>query len=463
MLLVSWDTTRADALGCYQDVSHWDAHWKSGGQEAPPPRPRTPTADQLAADGVRFRWALSHAPTTLSSHTALLSGLDQHRHGVLRNGFPVGAEVELLPERFAAAGWHTVGVVGASVLESAMGLDRGFATYDDAVNGRVRARYEDPARRVVDRVFTALDQRPEGQPLFLFVHFFDAHSPWDSADADLREALLDPAYAGPVDGSDGSIKGLVEDVRQDALHAEDARAARALYLAEVATVDRSLDRLLHGLDQRGLLADSLVVLVGDHGEALEDARAHPYGHGPDVDLPLIHVPFILRGRGRFALEPALDGGPRVVDAPVSLKDVAPTLLGLAGLPTDLGDGRDLRLEPGLAGQGGASSASPVHFAEATKPFDVLDTSGRWPNLPLERAAVGEGHMLMRVPYRGTASPLYVLAPGQPTGGTAEVSGRLAAALAAWDESAPAAPSAALSPETEEALRSLGYLPATPAP
>ncbi|RME28778.1 MAG: hypothetical protein D6798_01585, partial [Deltaproteobacteria bacterium] len=80
VVLVTWDTTRADALSAWTDEL-----------PGPPgaPAPHTPHADALAARGVRFAWALAHAPTTLSSHTSIMSGEDPHGHGVPRTGFPV--------------------------------------------------------------------------------------------------------------------------------------------------------------------------------------------------------------------------------------------------------------------------------------------------------------------------------------------------------------------------------------
>ncbi len=447
MLLVSWDTTRADALGAYSDVSHWDAHWRSLGVELPAPEPRTPIADGLAQSGLRYRWALSHAPTTLSAHAALFTGLDQHGHRVVRNGFPVPDELPLLTERFAEAGWHTVGVVGASVLEAEMGLSRGFAVYDDAVGTEVRNRFEDPAPRVVERLLRHVDARPAGKPLFAFAHFFDAHSPWDSAPDDLKQTLLDPAYSGPVDGSDESIKGLVDAVKSGSLPPEDARAARALYLAEVAAQDRALGALLAGLEERGLREDSLVVLVGDHGEALDDCEStHPYGHGPDVDLPLIHVPLVVSGRGELALSKTLglESG-TVEDTPVGLSEVGGLVLRATGL-------------------GSPSGRKPVIsqtiFAEATKPFDALHTDGRWPNLPLERAAIGQGHMLLAAPWQGAGTTLLELDVGQPVAqpeNKKSVGPELAKALMGWDLAAPAGREVELGAETREGLRALGYV------
>ena len=104
VLFVGMDTTRADFLGPY------------GREDA-----RTPVIDMLAERGVVFEWALTHAPTTLSSFTSVFSGQDSHSHRIPRNGYPVPGDLELLAERFSAAGWWTLAVVGSAALEADMG------------------------------------------------------------------------------------------------------------------------------------------------------------------------------------------------------------------------------------------------------------------------------------------------------------------------------------------------------
>lgn len=448
VLLVSWDTTRADALGCYGAESHWGLDLEPSER----PLPRTPTADALAASGVRVQWALSHAPTTLNSHTSVFSGRDPHGHRVPRNGFPVPPDVPLLTERFADAGWDTIAVLGASVLERDMGISRGFRIYDDAVGTRVRHRFEDPAERVVDRVLGAVDARPEpSTPLLLFVHFFDAHSPWDTAPDAIRSTVLAPDYRGPVDGSGASMDWLIKATRRGITSTADRQQARAAYLAEVAYADQQLGRLLEELSRRGYGADQLVVLFGDHGETLDERQERPYQHGLDVDLVDIHVPLIFSGSGRFALPAS------TVHAGVaSLRDVGPTVLSLAGLPGGLGDGQDLR------GRWGEDTTMPplsqLHFAEATKPGTHEGSTG-WNNLRFARAVVEDGHMYRTAPVLDESPTLHLLAPGQPAVVDADRATRLEARLDAWDARAPERRTVSLSPQTREALQALGYIEA----
>ena len=106
VLLVSLDTTRADALSCYSDVSSWGLDLEPDER----PLPRTPALDGLAADGLRFRWALAHAPTTLASHASVFSGRDSRGHGVYRNGVPLHSNGPLLTEEMVKQGSKPLGL-----------------------------------------------------------------------------------------------------------------------------------------------------------------------------------------------------------------------------------------------------------------------------------------------------------------------------------------------------------------
>ena len=99
VLVVSWDTTRADALGAYARQTHWRGD-RDGGA---PPVARTPTADRLAREGVRFGWAFAHAPTTLNSHVSIFTGRDPHGHHVPRNGFPMPQGMPTVATRLSGA------------------------------------------------------------------------------------------------------------------------------------------------------------------------------------------------------------------------------------------------------------------------------------------------------------------------------------------------------------------------
>jgi arylsulfatase A-like enzyme len=281
IVLVSVDTLRADHVGCYGASG---AH--------------TPHLDALAARGVRFAAAFSPTPLTLPAHATLLTGRDPMAHGVRHNSIHrLPPAVSTLAERLAAAGRATAAVVGARVLERRFGLDRGFAHYDDAVRGGPRGPTgyaERSAEEVVDAALAWLATAPDR--FFLWVHLYDPHRPYAPP----------PGFAS-------------------------AFAARP-YDGEIAFADAQIGRLLAAIRERWGEAGLLVVATADHGESLGEHGE--LTHGYFLYDATQRVPLLLRG-------PGVPEG-RTLGAPVSLADVAPTILALAGAPPLEGaSGRDL--------------------------------------------------------------------------------------------------------------------------
>ena len=430
-----------------------------------------PTLTALAARGVRFAWALSHAPTTAASHASLFTGHDLHGHGVARNGVVLpsrtaaGAALPTLAERFAAAGWETAGVVGASVLDGKTGIHRGFGRWDASFRVARSHRHEDLADGVTDRALEVARTRDRAKPLFLFVHYFDAHGPYD-APAPWTTRWVDPGYAGPFDGTPDATRALADALRAGTANPADVAALRARYRGEVSWIDAQISRLLAGLALRD---NTIVAVVGDHGEVLGEIPARPIGHGSDVDLVATHVPMILAGG-------MVPRGQRV-EAPVGTSDLGTTLLvvamggasdgGAAPRASDtslvtapLGDGRDLT----ALWTAGSSLPARDLFLEATQPADRgADPLGPWPNLALERGVVRGTDLLLLAPWLHAPPLVYRVAAGQPLVEAPDLTARtgtLLDALQAWDARAPGGSGAV--PELDAALEALGYKePATP--
>jgi len=324
VLLISVDTLRADRVGAYGD-----------------PLARTPTMDALAASGALFRQAHTVTPLTLPAHATLLTGRLPRSHGLRDNaGFRLDAGVPTLAEALRAGGYTTGGFVGAYVLDSAWGLDRGFDIWDDPFHPQDVAEagaFGEVSRPGAEVVNAALAWwRAAPAPRFAFVHLYEPHAPWDP----------------PADNPAGDP-----------------------YRADIARADALLARLLAGVGK-----EAVVVLVSDHGEGLWDhgEREHGLLLGPSVTrVPLlIRAPAVTPGpavspgptptvptRRPAGADAGLDLRPvpdaprarRVVDGPVGLADVAPTIATLAGLDLPGADGADL--SPALAG--GAAPARPV--------------------------------------------------------------------------------------------------------
>jgi Sulfatase/Tetratricopeptide repeat len=209
--------------------------------------------------------------------------------------YRVPDDVPTLAATLSHAGYATAAVVGSAVLDRQYGLARGFQHYDDAVGGGGLAIAERSAGTVSDAAIAAA--RSLRRPFFLFVHYFDPHAAYHPPAA-LAERFADDPYEG-----------------------------------EIAYVDQQIGRLRDGLDGLGLMEDTVVTVVSDHGESLGE-HGEP-AHGVFLYQATLHVPLIVVAPGRW---PA---GKRV-GALASLADVAPTLLELSGqaVATDL-DGRSL--------------------------------------------------------------------------------------------------------------------------
>jgi arylsulfatase A-like enzyme len=337
LLLITSDTTRADHIHTYGHK-----------------RISTPHVDQLAEGGVLFENAFSQIAVTGPSHTTILSGNGTWTHGTLLNGIPVLEEQVLLPERLKEEGWRTGAFVSAYVLESAMGFNRGFGTYDDDFSwlkgssdlmaariwaGIKRRLNPDEVleRRGGDTVDSALgwlEANPEGQPWFLWVHLFDPHGPYAPP-----EPYSSMYYDGdPTDPKHTSMQRVkhVAVYLEDSLEGiTDLNYVIAQYDGEISYMDAQVGRLMEALEARGEVDDTVVLFSGDHGESLGENDIW-FNHGDDVFDASTHVPLIVRWPGH------VPGGKRVKGL-VELTDIAPTLYELLGVeaPETLHDGQSL--------------------------------------------------------------------------------------------------------------------------
>jgi choline-sulfatase len=299
IVLISIDTLRADRVGCYGFAGV-----------------RTPAIDGLAGRGVRFERCVAQAPLTLPSHTTLLTGMSPVRHGVRDNGgFFAPPELRTLAEVFKDGGYRTGAVVGAYVLDSKWGLDQGFDFYFDRFDTDRQQGFSvaDVQRRggeVVDEAVRWLD-REKGGPFFLFVHLYDPHTPYDPPPP-FRDEYRDRPYLG-----------------------------------EISYADAEVGRLLRFLTNEGLDATTDIVLCSDHGESLGEHGEDT--HGFFVYEETVRVPLIVAG-------PSVTRPGVVRPGTVSLSDVMPTILDLAGLPRPSeAEGRSL--VPLLGGREGGEGAA----------------------------------------------------------------------------------------------------------
>ena len=277
IILITLDTTRADRMGFL-------------GSE----RGLTPNLDGLAKESVIFTRAYAQVPLTTPSHAALLTGTYPQFNHVEDLGSPLGREIPYLPDVVRHRGYHTVAFIGAYILDpkskAAPGFERGFDTYDAGFHRKRPGedRYRSVERRagdVVDHALAWLSQHPQG-PFFIWLHFYDAHDPYDPP-APYKQKYL----AAPYDG-------------------------------ELAYADSQVGRFVAALQKRDLYNKAVIAIAADHGEAFGEHGEQR--HGVFLYDETVHVPLLLKlPKQRLA-------GERV-ETRVALADVAPTLLKEAGL------------------------------------------------------------------------------------------------------------------------------------
>ncbi|HPF36535.1 MAG TPA: sulfatase [Candidatus Krumholzibacteria bacterium] len=301
ILLITLDTLRADHVGAY-------------GYE----RATLPHLEAALAGAVRFASAQSVTPLTAPSHGTMLTGRFPAEHGATENGFVLDAAVPTLAEILSADGYRTGGFVSARPpLGAGTGFERGFQVFSDGGHQR-RA-----APQVMDDVMAFLDAA-DGRPFFLWAHLYDIHRPY-ATPRDFPKAFTPgrPALLR-------SIESLQED---GVLDRDDLEFIRGRYDEGIAYVDHCLQPLWERLAREGLLETTVVVVTSDHGEELHEL-GH-FGHNNTVYEWETRVPLWILAPGAAPRPP--------VEETVSLMDVFPTLLDLAGVePAAEPAGRSLR-------------------------------------------------------------------------------------------------------------------------
>jgi len=312
LILISLDTLRADRLGAYG--YHRDT---------------SPALDQLAARGARFETVIAESNWTLPSHVTLMTGLPPQIHGVsIPNQAPSG-DVPLLAEVLRQSGFRTIGLTAGRFLTRRYGFDRGFEQFDDGDLSFARALAIARER---------LAEIDPGDRFFLFVHSYDVHCPYDPPEAYARRFETRPeADHVPTRGRCGN-----PHFNRMALTPGQAQFLSDRYDAGIRYVDDLFAQFLADLDRSGRLDDTLVVVVSDHGE--EFMEHGKVGHRSTLYLQSLRVPWLMAGPGVPKV---------VVDEPVGLVDVMPTLLELLGVATPPTRGASMR--PLLHGERPAES------------------------------------------------------------------------------------------------------------
>jgi arylsulfatase A-like enzyme/Flp pilus assembly protein TadD len=285
---------------------------------------KTPNIDGLAKKSLVFTRAFSHNPVTLPAHVNILTGTTPRFHGVSDNtGFRLDERFLTTAEHLRGAGYSTGAFIGSFPLDSRFGLGQGFDVYDDNYgthNAMELFFVERPAEKVIGPALRWLSQPQRQQrKWFAWIHLFDPHQPY----------LPPQPYK--------------KQYRHD------------LYSGEVAYMDASLKVLFDFLENRGFMHRTIIVITGDHGEALgekgEETHSY-YAYNNTIHIPLLF--YIPGARGAFIHEN------------VCHVDIFPTLCDLLGIeiPAHI---QGKSLVPVIEGVKQSPKARDIYF-ESLTPF-----------------------------------------------------------------------------------------------
>ncbi|PYV86009.1 MAG: hypothetical protein DMG05_21130 [Acidobacteria bacterium] len=324
VLFITLDTTRADHLSCYN----------AGRTPASNRGARTPCLDALAGRGSRFSHATSQVPLTLPSHACIFTGTYPEVHQLRdMGGFVLSPKHVTLAAMARKAGFNTAAFVGSKAVGRQFGLQQGFEVYDDQMGSQDQeAKLPGifPERRAAvttDRALNWLKEHGQ-QKFFLWVHYYDPHDPYDPPEPFKSGYPKDP------------------------------------YSGEIAYTDQQVGRLFDFLDEAKLQERTLVVVMGDHGEGLNDHGERT--HGIFIYDDTLHVPLLMAG-------PDVPPG-KIVDTQVRSIDLLPTVAEFLGLPANPAT-QGVSLWPVIAGgKAVAGKGSNYAYIETLYPKTYMNWS-----------------------------------------------------------------------------------------
>jgi len=337
ILLISMDTLRADEISRVVNQ-----------------RSVMPELEILAGEGVRFTSCRTQAPSTLYGHVSILTGLPPSAHGTttqvsLPEGVPYASDL------LQQAGYVTVAIADAGLLDGRFGLTRGFDVFHN--------RYEGIDSKI-ESALKVLGSLP--RPWFVFLHSYEVHIPY-SPPLDLAKAFS-PDYSGPLGFSMSAAR--MQQINNNVYPVDGAglEQIRKLYDSEAAHGDAALGRLFTGMKEAGLWDPTAVIVTSDHGEEFDEHGVIGW-HALTCYDELQRTPLIVKpargarfgtgsrsgsvagagsglgpgsgsgsgagaGSGSVSGSNSVNAGqsPRLVATAVRSMDIAPTILHLAGAP-----------------------------------------------------------------------------------------------------------------------------------
>ena len=415
VLILTLDTTRADHLGLYGYF-----------------RDTSPNLDHLASMSLVFDDAIAPMATTLPTHLTLMTGLTPHEHGTTANiihggtRFVPSERVQTFAQLVKSSGYQTAGFVSATPLEAGTGVDRGFTTYDGPTG------IERQADQTIEAAMAWLETADMSKPWLLWVHLYDPHNPYAAPEPWTKQFVGQGDQApwlAEREFSEKSSRPTGQEV--------ETVSANDMYDGEIRFMDGQIGRLMVAIAKKRV--KPIILVVGDHGEGLGQ-HGQP-GHGR-IWNEQVRVPMML-------MAPGVRPGRHA--ATTGVMDAIPTLLGRMNIP---GSDAFFSQASGVDVLDDKPEERAIYSMQSmrlvtlfgAKPTHSLTTSdSKW--------VWTEGEGVVR--YDRKTDP-YELRPIDDPDALARVEGnrdaqlRRSAELGAPEEQQ-------LSEETQEALKSLGYM------
>jgi len=285
VILISFDTLRPDHLGCFGYS-----------------RATSPNIDGFAEQNTLFTQAISTSPWTFPAHSSLMTGLYPSAH--------------LTPQYFSYAekpmatvlrdnGYYTIAITGGGWVASTRGFHRGFDRYIE-FDRRLHKSTEFIFGKAIDWLEDNGDSR-----FFMFLHNYEVHDPYEHTSFLGRE----------------NEKELIEK-------------RKALYDGDILYMDTLFGKLVEKLRSLDLLANSIIIVVSDHGDDFYDHFTDDDVVPPRSKPPVASMTLVDHGHSVYdeVLKVLLifhfpDDQPqgRVIENQVSLIDVMPTLMDYLGI------------------------------------------------------------------------------------------------------------------------------------
>lgn len=419
-------------------------------------RETSPAFDAFARDGVAFAAAQSTSPNTLTSARTYLTGqhLSTPPEGQFYSYYRLPEDAETVASAFADRGFETLGLSQNPNISIDFGFDTGFTHFNRyQQRGRVETpdgrAFDQPARALLEEAKTWIGEREDGA-WFCYLHLLRPHNPYLSPEPFGSLWNKGGVQTTELDGKRVPVQTLWFAATGELdLSDEQTQYLTDLYDGNVAFTDSLVKDFLDWLKAEDLFESTLVIVTSDHGEAFMEHRR--IAHSTTVYNEMIHVPLA------FSAPAGLGFQRGVIEAPVSLVDIFPTLAELYGLaPKAELHGRSLA--PLLRGE--TPEQVPALFARTD---DLLEVAVR----------TGDAKVFFRRPDLGSAFEaveVYDLA-NDPTeqvnlieeAGSGEIVSRADAALKAfgdehWSDPPPTEKGPPrMSEDVLEELRSLGYI------